>query len=446
MRFCLRISKIFVFTVLLTGCCSLAYAVVATKIINNGPDREKLVFAVVGDGYSRHEMALYEADVQRLVVDGIFKQDDFYRDNQSAFNVYRVDLESRESGISTPTQPRNTALRTIFAGDWESCWIEKSPETDVRVMSALSQLDRYDYVMVVLNEDKFGGCSYGFDLYLTRTSDWETVAHEYGHSVGDLLDEYWDPEKPQAQKPGEAWNDRNCSTELNRNDLVWGHLVEPATPIPTLDRASKAVGMFEGCNYKISGIFRPTFDCRMRTEWPGFCPVCRGLLNEAVAPYLRAPAASPGPRKYLSLLVEVQKNGSVEILNANEITTARALPENIPGDVVYQLVRNGNTERVAVVPKKPFVIRGFADRKNGRGEFFAEADKTTFVLNIPNITLDTIRNEKIDLNILKLDSEVSPRGGSRLQMNQLRRKIEDRYVLKADKFKNEVRYIPARAL
>ena len=45
--------------------------VTTTKIVNNGPDGQKLVFAVVGDGYSAAGQAKFAADVNNLVVNGV---------------------------------------------------------------------------------------------------------------------------------------------------------------------------------------------------------------------------------------------------------------------------------------------------------------------------------------------------------------------------------------
>ena len=48
-----------------------------------------------------------------------------------------------------------------------------------------------------------------------------------------------------------------------------------------IDKKIEGVGLFEGAGYSMKGVFRPSKDCRMRTnENPNFCPVCeRALVN-----------------------------------------------------------------------------------------------------------------------------------------------------------------------
>src|SRR5581483_9293526 len=70
-----------------------------TKVIDNGPDGTKKVIAVLGDGYAAADQDKYNQDVDKLVLTGVFGHD-FYRENQNAFNVYRVNLISKHSGVS----------------------------------------------------------------------------------------------------------------------------------------------------------------------------------------------------------------------------------------------------------------------------------------------------------------------------------------------------------
>ena len=49
--------------------------------------------------------------------------------------------------------------------------------------------DRH-YVLVILNETRGGGCGGGGFQIVTRGSSWAVMAHEFGHGVGGLADEY----------------------------------------------------------------------------------------------------------------------------------------------------------------------------------------------------------------------------------------------------------------
>lgn len=101
------------------------YQPTTTKLLDNGQDGQKLVFAILGDGYAAGEQATFASDVKTLVTDGLLGND-FYRANQQAFNVYRVDLISNDSGVSqrryndngtVSDNPKDTALKIIYSGD-----------------------------------------------------------------------------------------------------------------------------------------------------------------------------------------------------------------------------------------------------------------------------------------------------------------------------------------
>src|SRR5215470_19834865 len=70
-----------------------------TKIIDNGPDAGKKILVVMGDGYAAADQSKYNGDVDNLITNGMFVND-FFRENHNAFNVYRLNLISTDSGVS----------------------------------------------------------------------------------------------------------------------------------------------------------------------------------------------------------------------------------------------------------------------------------------------------------------------------------------------------------
>jgi len=227
---------------------------------------------------------------------------DFYKENQNAFNVYRLNLVSVDSGVSqkvydengtpsdgsddtvTSTTIKNTALKYIYSGSWVHCWLESSAQTSALVQAALAaSVPNYDYVAIILNEDGFGGCGGGGFQIVPRSVSWSVMAHEFGHGVGGLRDEYTRAGKAYT---GAATNNRNCSTVTNRNSVFWGRFINPSTPVPTTFSAgmdsNKTTGIFQGCSTKDSGIYRPVNNCRMRGNNPEFGPVCYTLMKQAL--------------------------------------------------------------------------------------------------------------------------------------------------------------------
>lgn len=271
-----------------------------TEVVNNGSDSTKKIIAVMGDGYAAADQAKYNGDVQTLVTDGVLGHD-FFREDNNAFNVYRLNLVSADSGVSqrvydehgTPTDGsddtivsttmKNTALGYIWSGSWAHCWLEGSANTGTLVQNALStNLARYDYVVVLLNQDSYGGCGGGGFQIVPRGVTWPVLAHEYGHGIGGLGDEY----SGAGAYTGGPITSGNCSTAFDRNTIFWRRFISPNTPLPTTFGAgmdsNRTVGAFEGCGTKDTGIYRPVFNCRMRSNSPNYCPVCYTIMKKSL--------------------------------------------------------------------------------------------------------------------------------------------------------------------
>jgi len=301
MRILSQVFSVFIFQFIVLQTYAACVAPACTKVINNGPDANKKVLVVMGDGYNSSDQSKYREDVKKLITEGVMGND-FYKENQNAFNVYRLNLVSVDSGVSqkvydengTPsdgsddtvisTTTKNTALKYIYSGSWAHCWLESSPQTSGLVQAALAaSVPNYDYVAVVLNEDGFGGCGGGGFQIVPRSVSWAVMSHEFGHGVGGLRDEYTRAGKAYT---GAAVNNRNCSTVTNRNSVFWNRFIKPSTPVPTTFSAgmdsNKTAGIFEGCSTKDSGIFRPVHNCRMNGNTPEFGPVCYTLMKQAL--------------------------------------------------------------------------------------------------------------------------------------------------------------------
>lgn len=279
-----------------------------TQILKAGPTGVKKNIAVLGDGFASDDQDDYNQKTHELLIEGVFGHDYFYEDVQ-AFNIYRVNLISNESGVSqkvydekgTPddksddtvvsTDIKDTALEYIYSGSWAHCWLESGANTETLVNNALNKwVPDYDLVLVILNEPGFGGCGGGGFQIVTLGSSWAVMAHEFGHGTGGLADEYCRNRKHMNGEPGTV----NITKNTNRNTLKWSKFVNPSTPIPTGIKpagstvctnhnqgtkppgwsSSQDVGLFEGGGTYNEDIYRPVENCRMRGNSPPFCPVC----------------------------------------------------------------------------------------------------------------------------------------------------------------------------
>ena len=218
-----------------------------TQILTSGAPGTKFNIAVLGDGFAAADQTAYNNTVDALLTNGVFANDYFYEDKQ-AFNVYRVNLISTQSGVSqrkydehgTPdnaaddtiisTTLRNTALGYIYSGSWAHCWLEGGANTSAKVNSALSTwVPDYNLVVIILNEAGFGGCGGGGFQIVTMGSSWQVMAHEFGHGTGGLADEYCTSRNYTGGEPGQL----NITKNTSRATLKWRAFVNPTTPIIT---------------------------------------------------------------------------------------------------------------------------------------------------------------------------------------------------------------------
>ena len=273
-----------------------------TQVSAAGPVGAKRNLAILGDGFADGDQTAYNNWVQNVLLTGVFGRDYFYEDG-SAWNIFRVNLISNESGVSqrkydekgTPdpsddtiisTTLKDTALGMIFSGSWSHCWMEYGTDTATRIQNALNTwVPDFNFVLIVLNEPGYGGCGGGGRAHVTTGDDWSVIAHEFGHGLGGLDDEYCVAGNNTAGEPGTV----DSTINTDRATLKWGNFVAPSTPLPTgagscadYNQGAKPagwddnqdVGIFEGSATMNTGIYRPVVNCRMNNNTPPYCPVC----------------------------------------------------------------------------------------------------------------------------------------------------------------------------
>jgi hypothetical protein len=79
-----------------------------TQILSSGPIGTKVNIAVLGDGFANGaDQTIYNNKVNDLLINGLFKNDYYFEDIQ-AFNIFRVNLISVDSGVGTKTNQHKT--------------------------------------------------------------------------------------------------------------------------------------------------------------------------------------------------------------------------------------------------------------------------------------------------------------------------------------------------
>lgn len=336
-----------------------------TQILNSGPPGTKINIAVLGDGFAAADQTLYNNKVQEFLLDGVFGHDYFYEDKQ-AFNIYRVNLISAQSGVSqrvynehgtpddgsddtiTSTTIKNTSLGYIFSGSWAHCWLESGANTSTLVHNALTTwVPDYHLVVIFLNEPRYGGCGGGGFQIVPLGITWPVLAHEFGHGLGALADEYCTSRNYTGGEPGAA----NITKNNVRATLKWKNFVSPATPVPTgvgscagyTGGAKPAgwsddqdAGLFEGGGTYGTGIYRPVINCRMKGNSPPYCPVCYTEMKKKQdskmgRTFLKAYAGDFNGDGKSDLLVHNGNSIMIYRSNGSQLDVVFSAVERVPG-------------------------------------------------------------------------------------------------------------------
>jgi hypothetical protein len=263
-----------------------------------GPD-PKLTIAIMGDGFAETDLNAYDQLVSNQALRAL--SSDQLATHQLALRVVRVDVVSVESGVRerrydsqgniTSDVFRPSRLGVIPNNEWKRGWFDRSPYTDSRIEKLRRRFaPDADHVIVMVNSGTWGGqSSLGpGTAFFTRPGGWVVIAHELGHNLFQLNDEY------VSDTLAFAGISRLANTTeglANWATLKWHALVGAATPLPT-DPAHlpggwnrrTSVGAFEGAGGSYShGLFRPVLECRMNQNSPPWCPVCGRKIADDLA-------------------------------------------------------------------------------------------------------------------------------------------------------------------
>ncbi len=245
----------------------------AIALQTTGPSEDRLDLVFLGDGYTASQQEDFAEDVD-WVVDYLLNIEP-YSAYTGLFNVWRIDTISNDSGVSHDESgiSRDTAYGCYYgcAGiDRLVCC------DDNAVMGAVgTALPAAEGVMVLINDPVYGGAG-GFNYatsYVGEADGRQVAAHELGHSLVGLWDEYgYGYESSAGEGP-------NCSSDPEGGWNKW------------LGENDGEVGSFQECSY--SNYYRPTEnECMMRSLSDDYCPVCR--QEAVVSIYERIPTLITG--------------------------------------------------------------------------------------------------------------------------------------------------------
>lgn len=260
---------------------------VPVQVISKTTTPDKAIdIAVIAEGYTDTETDKFYADARRLA-DDLFSHEPF-ASNKKRINLYAIAAPSDDSGISVPQDSawKRTAVGSNFYTFYEPRYLTT---LNVKKVYDYAALVPYDAIYILANTSRYGGGGiYNFYTLVTADNKYtpQVVVHEFGHSFGGLGDEYFydkDVLSDMYDLKEEPW-EPNLTTLVNF-DKKWKADLPAGTPVPTpsSDQYKGKVGVFEGGGYIAKGMYRPSFDCRMRTNsYPEYCPVCRQAIERMI--------------------------------------------------------------------------------------------------------------------------------------------------------------------
>jgi hypothetical protein len=259
------------------------------KFLDNGEPSGHVDLLFIAEGYTDGQMEIFYSDVERFC--GYLFSMEPYTSYKNKFNIWTIAAISAEEGTDIPGEGiwKNTILNTNFY----TFGLDRYLTTyDYKTVCDVAAPVPYDQIFILVNIDRYGGGGM-YNNYCAGSNGGRTpgkvMVHEFGHGFAGLGDEYY-----SSTVAYEEYFDLSVEPwEPNLTTLVdfeskWADMVSSDIPIPTpaeelyLDKT----GVFEGGGYVAKGVYRPAFDCRMKSnEAEGFCEVCRRAIVRMIRYY-----------------------------------------------------------------------------------------------------------------------------------------------------------------
>ena len=259
-------------------------------MLQSGSEKDCIDVAILAEGYTEKEMDVFYQDAQRTC-ESLFSHEPF-RSMKQKFNIVAVASPSTDSGVSVPRadQWKQTAVHSHFDTFYSERYLTTSRVKSIH--NALAGIP-YEHIIILANTDVYGGGGI-YNSYTLTTAHHPmfkpVVVHEFGHSFGGLADEYFYEDDTMTDTyplDVEPW-EQNITTRVNFASK-WEDMLPPHIPVPTpvAQQKNYPVGVYEGGGYSFKGIYRPAYNCRMKTnEHPEFCPVCQRAIRRIIEFYV----------------------------------------------------------------------------------------------------------------------------------------------------------------
>lgn len=235
------------------------YKVVPLRI--NGSTANRVNIGYAGDGYTADELVNLPGHVEKSVsyIESGAEATRPYSRYRNFFNIYRIDVVSRESGISRAPgygKKHTIVVDNALGGsrdDDRLGWVDHKKAGSLFSQAASSIAPGiFHWHFVVLNNPEYhnsGGRHVVFSYNFGR----EIGLHEAGHGFHNLADEYYSDGEYTGDEP------RQVNVTADSTGAKWSHWIGYTDS----DTILGTVGVYEGAIYTSKGAFRPTPNSKM---------------------------------------------------------------------------------------------------------------------------------------------------------------------------------------
>jgi hypothetical protein len=253
-------SKLLALPVTFTLLAAAIHAQTVTTVISNGTTETRYDIVILGDGYQASEQNTFNQDVNTFLT-ALFQKAPYnlFADYYNVHTVFRPSIDSgADHPDATPPIYVNTAYEATynFGGTGRCLYIQN---TSLGLADAALAPATEGRVMVMVNDNRYGGCAATFACSYNGSSMTEVQAHELGHSLGQLADEYeYSGNTYTGSEPG------SVNLTISPTGQKW-----------SIWHGTQGIGAFEGGGYNQYGLYRPRSNCMMRSLGQALCRVCQ---------------------------------------------------------------------------------------------------------------------------------------------------------------------------
>jgi len=243
---------------------------VIKTVVANGTATRKVDLVFVGDGYLSSQGPTFDRDVKDAANE-LF-QYPFFREYRQHFNVH-------SAFVASP--PNQFAFGSVI----------RDPASGVVSISKKSEIERVARKApgceIVIALSTLKGRASGGHIVCLPSRSFAPLAHELGHRLGKLGDEYdsmsslvdrehhnlnevHDGDLPYPNLTLPKYFDNTNRASLKKT-IKWKHFLD----LPGADALPWA---FQGGYYRAVDVYRPSYTCIMRSDSAPFCPVCHEAM------------------------------------------------------------------------------------------------------------------------------------------------------------------------